>query len=83
MFIPGEALETANNTAIAVGEPGTGKTQVAYYAAYKLVLAPVNHFQVKSESSTRDLLYHFDTVRYFHDAHLRKEGEPRPSLYAA
>lgn len=76
-FFPGEKLETAINTAIAVGEPllitgepGTGKTQAAYYAAYKLGLEPVIHFQVKSDSSARDLLYHFDTVRYFHDAHL-------------
>jgi MoxR-like ATPase len=77
-FVPGEQLETAINAAIAVGEPllitgepGTGKTQAAYYAAYKLGVEPVIHFQVKSDSTARDLLYHFDTVRYFHDAHLR------------
>ncbi len=82
-FIAGYELETAINTAIAVsepllitGEPGTGKTQAAYYAAYKLNIEPVIHFQVKSDSTARDLLYHFDTVRYFHDAHLRKETEP-------
>jgi MoxR-like ATPase len=75
-FVPGEQLEIAINTAIAVGEPllitgepGTGKTQTAYYAAYKLGIEPVLHFQVKSETTARDLLYHFDTVRYFHDAH--------------
>lgn len=82
-FVPGKQLEIAMNTAIAVGdpllitgEPGTGKTQTAYYAAYKLAIEPVLHFQVKSDSSARDLLYHFDTVRYFHDAHLRKGDEP-------
>ncbi len=82
-FVPGKALKTAINTAIAVGEPllitgeaGTGKTQAAYYAAYRLGIEPVIHFQVKSDSSAHDLLYHFDTVQYFHDAHLRKEGEP-------
>jgi MoxR-like ATPase len=76
-FVPGEQLTTAINTAIAVGEPllitgepGTGKTQAAYYAAYKLGVEPVIHFQVKSDSTAHDLLYHFDTVRYFHDAHL-------------
>ncbi len=80
LFIPGEALETAINTAIAVsepllitGEPGTGKTQSAYYTAYKLGIEPVIHFQVKSDSTAKDLLYHFDTIRYFHDAHLSKE----------
>ena len=79
-FIAGSELETAINTAIAVnepllitGEPGTGKTQTAYYAAYKLGLEPVIHFQVKSDTTAHDLLYHFDTVRYFHDAHLRGE----------
>ena len=53
-FVPGKALETAINTAIAVGEPllitgeaGTGKTQAAYYTAYKLGIEPVIHFQVK------------------------------------
>ena len=79
-FVADKLLETAINTAIAVGapllitgEPGTGKTQAAYYAAYKLGIEPVLHFQVKSDSSAKDLLYHFDTVRYFHDAHLLKE----------
>lgn len=76
-FVPGEELATVINTAIAVGEPllitgepGTGKTQTAYYAAYQLGIEPVIHFQVKSDSTARDLLYYFDTVRYFHDAHL-------------
>lgn len=78
-FVPGPKLENAINTAIAVnepllitGEPGTGKTQAAYYAAYKLGIEPVIHFQVKSDSVARDLLYHFDTVRYFHDAHTER-----------
>ncbi len=85
-FVPGEQLETAINTMIAVGEPllitgepGTGKTQTAYYAAYKLGVEPLIHFQVKSDSTAHDLLYHFDTVRYFHDAHLQNlqsEGHP-------
>ena len=82
-FVPGEALETAMNTAIAVGEPllitgeaGTGKTQAAYYAAYKLGVEPVIHFQVKSDCTARDLLYHFDTVGYFHDANMAQKQAP-------
>ncbi len=78
-FVPDDKLVTAIQTAVAVGEPllltgepGTGKTQAAYYAAYKLDLEPVIHFQVKSECTARDLLYHFDTVQYFHDAHFQK-----------
>jgi MoxR-like ATPase len=82
LFVPGDDLEIAINTALAVGapllitgEPGTGKTQAAYYTAYKLGVEPVLHFQVKSESSAGDLLYHFDTVRYFHDASTPSNGE--------
>lgn len=88
-FVPGDALETAINTAIAVGEPllitgepGTGKTQAAYYVAYKLGIEPLIHFQVKSDSTARDLLYHFDTVRYFYDAHLTSLNVPGDSKAA-
>ena len=77
LFVPDEGLEEAIHTALAVGEPllltgepGTGKTQAAYYVAWKLGLGDVLHFQVKSDSTAQDLLYHFDSVRYFHDAHL-------------
>lgn len=87
-FFPGEQLEVAINTAIAVGEPllitgepGTGKTQTAYYVAYKLGIEPVIHFQVKSDSRAQDLLYFFDTVRYFHDAHLKTEQLPDKGVY--
>jgi MoxR-like ATPase len=81
-FVPGEDLERAMNTALAVGEPllitgepGVGKTQAAYYMAWKLGIEPVIHFQVKSDSNALDLLYHFDTVRYFHDAQQATPGE--------
>lgn len=75
-FVSSEALNEAINTSIAVSEPllltgdaGTGKTQTAYYVAHTLGLGEVLHFQVKSDSKAKDLLYQFDTVRYFHDAH--------------
>jgi len=87
LFVPGEELETAINTALAVGspllitgEPGTGKTQAAYYTAYKLGVEPVLHFQVKSESSAGDLLYYFDSVRYFHDANTRSNNSAHTTL---
>ncbi|MDM8516712.1 MoxR family ATPase [Desulfobacterales bacterium HSG16] len=82
-FVPGGELETGINTAIAVGspilvtgEPGTGKTQSAYYTAFNLGIEPVIHFQVKSDSTAKDLLYNFDAVRYFHDANLKTETKP-------
>lgn len=77
LYRPSEDLEIAMNTAIAVGapllltgEPGTGKTQAAYFAAWQLGLGEPLHFQAKTNSQATDLLYEFDTVRYFRDAHL-------------
>jgi len=83
LFVPGDDLELAINTAITIGEPllltgepGTGKTQSAYYTAYKLGTGPVLHYQVKSDSRATDLLYYFDTVRYFHDATVNSRINP-------
>ncbi len=80
-FVPGDALATALNTAVAVGdpllvtgEPGTGKTQAAYYAAYKLGVEPVIHFQVKSDTTAGQLLYDFDAVQYFRESQIRKDS---------
>jgi len=84
LYYPGEQLELAINTAIAVGEPllitgepGTGKTQAAYYVAHKLGLKLIR-FQVKSDTTAGDLLYHFDAVRYFYEANVRRDAEPLP-----
>ncbi|MCP4105057.1 MAG: MoxR family ATPase [Desulfobacteraceae bacterium] len=84
-FVAGKALADTINTAIAVGkpllltgEPGTGKTQAAYYAAWRLNVECI-HFQVKSESTANDLLYDFDTVRYFRDAHLHNISHEQSS----
>jgi MoxR-like ATPase len=75
-------LAEAVNVALAVGapllltgEPGTGKTQLAYFLAWQFGLLPEQPFtfEVKSSSAARDLLYRFDTVAYFHEAQ-RRDG---------
>ena len=78
LYRPSKELEIAMNAAIAIGapllltgEPGTGKTQAAYFAAWQLGLGEPIHFQAKTNSQATDLLYDFDTVRYFRDAHLQ------------
>ncbi len=82
-FCPTQGIADAINTALCVGEPllltgepGTGKTQTAYFAAHQLGIGTgpdrVFHFQVKSDSQARDLFYHFDTVGYFHAANIAK-----------
>jgi MoxR-like ATPase len=79
LFEPGPNLAVAMNTALALGEPllltgepGSGKTQAAYYLADRLNV-PLIHFQVKSDSNAKDLLYRFDSVKYFHDASLHQQ----------
>ena len=78
LYRPSKELEIAMNAAIAIGapllltgEPGTGKTQAAYFAAWQLGLDKPIHFQAKTTSHANDLLYEFDTVRYFRDAYLQ------------
>ncbi len=67
-------LETAINTALAVGapllltgEPGTGKTQVAWFLGWYFGIE-VYAYQVKSISTATDLKYDFDAVAYLRDA---------------
>ena len=70
-----ERLEIAVNTALAIGapllltgEPGTGKTQVAFHLAhfFKLDLhEDLFTLFVRSTTTATDLLYDFDAVAYF------------------
>jgi MoxR-like ATPase len=53
---------------LVTGEPGTGKTQLAYRIAWELGFDPPLKFETKSESTARDLFYHFDTLTRFHAA---------------
>lgn len=74
-YEPDEGLADAVNVALAVGapllltgEPGTGKTQVAFYLAWYFDI-PLFPFVVRSTSAADDLLYRFDAVAYLHAAH--------------
>jgi MoxR-like ATPase len=58
---------------LLTGEPGCGKTQLAYAMAYQLGV-PLLRFDTKSSSSAKDLLYRFDIVGRFYDAENRKQG---------
>ena len=60
---------------LLTGEPGTGKTHSAYYASWKLGLAPPLMFETKSTSTARDLFYVYDTLGHFHDAQLERDGK--------
>lgn len=74
-YLADEELVDAVNVALVLGqpllltgEPGTGKTLLAYSVAAELGLGYVLKFETKSNSSSRDLFYTFDTVGRFHAA---------------
>jgi MoxR-like ATPase len=84
-YIPDEGLVDAVNVALLLqqpllltGEPGTGKTQLAYSIAWELGLAEPLVFETKSTSLSRDLFYTFDNVRRFQASHKADEDiDPR------
>lgn len=64
------------------GEPGTGKTQLAYKIAYDFQLSDEKGafrpfiFNTKTSSTAQDLFYTYDAVRHFQDANI-KGGTPK------
>lgn len=70
-YVPHKDLSHAVNVALVLGmpllvtgEPGTGKTQLAYAVASDLG-CPAHKFETKSTSVSRDLFYSFDAVTSF------------------
>lgn len=68
-------LTTAINMALSVGapllltgEPGTGKTQVAYHLAWYFDI-PLYEYVVRSSSTAEDLKFEFDAVGYLRTAY--------------
>ena len=63
-----------NQPLLLTGDPGTGKSQLAFSVAWQLaarkalnVVSPrVERFEAKSTSVARDLFYSFDTLSRFH-----------------
>ena len=67
---------------LLTGEPGTGKTQLAYYLAWELKLQlnedaegntrddiePILKFETKSDSTAKSLFYSFDALKRFQHA---------------
>lgn len=77
-YRPDAGLVDACNVALLLGhpllltgEPGTGKTQLAYSLAWELGLGEPLRFNTKSTSVANDLFYHYDALRRFHDAQIK------------
>ena len=86
-YQPSSGLVDAVNVALALGapllltgEPGCGKTQLAWHLVRHFGIEDIRQpFQlsVKSTTTHEDLLWGFDTVRYFHDGQdPQRKGQP-------
>lgn len=79
-YLPDPKLVEAVNLAIALGrplllqgDPGCGKTRLAYAVAYALGL-PLEECYIKSTSRAQDLLYIYDAINRLYDAQLGADG---------
>lgn len=66
---------TLGQPLLVTGEPGTGKTRLAYSLAWELGLNEPLVFHTKTTSTASDLFYQYDALRRFQDIHL---GERNP-----
>lgn len=73
-YIADSGLKDACNVALLLGqpllltgEPGTGKTQLAYSLAWELELNQPLKFETKSTSIARELFYTYDALKRFQD----------------
>ena len=57
---------------LVTGEPGTGKSSLAYAVAAELGLGEVLRWPITSKSTLRDGLYHYDAIGRLQEANLRE-----------
>lgn len=50
---------------LVTGEPGAGKTELAWSVAWQLGFHPPYTFETRSTSNARDLFYTYDAIRHF------------------
>lgn len=81
----GDDLEAAVNVALLLGqplllagEPGTGKTQLAFHLSNQLGWGNPYIFEAKSTSTYRDLFYTYDALGRFHSKDI--EGRSRDAV---
>ncbi len=72
LYLPADGLVDAVNVALTLGqpllltgEPGTGKTQLAYHLAHFFGLDKPLRFNAQTSSSATDLFYTYDALGHF------------------
>lgn len=59
---------------LITGNPGSGKTTLAYAIAYELKLGPVLTWAITSRSTLQDGLYRYDAIARLQDSQLKKDN---------
>jgi MoxR-like ATPase len=87
VYLPDDGLVAAVNVALMLGrpllvtgEPGCGKTRLAYHLASELGLEAPLRFDTKSDSDAKDLFYTYDAIAHFHAAQVSGKPDPLPHL---
>ena len=87
-YLADEDLITAVNTALVVqrpllitGEPGCGKTMLAWSIAGELGLGDVLAFHTRSDHQARDVLYSIDHLQRFYHAQIGDKTASEPERY--
>lgn len=80
LYVPSEGLMAAVNVALHLnqpllltGEPGTGKTQLAYHLAHYFGLDKPFVFNAQTTSQAKDLFYRYDALAHFQYAQTQKD----------
>lgn len=81
LYLPDPGLVNAVNVAINLGqpllltgEPGTGKTQLAFHIAHAFGLPAPLVFTAQTTSTARDLFYRYDALGHFQHSQTSKEA---------
>jgi len=79
-YNPSEELIQAVNVALMLhkpllltGEPGTGKSDLAYHLAWHFGWGEVEHFVTRTDSVVTDLLYRYDSLAHFQKVNIQRE----------
>lgn len=80
LYLPSRGLADAVQVAVSLGlpllltgEPGTGKTQLAHYVAWKFKLGKPLVFNSQTTSTASELFYKYDALAHFQFAQNRDE----------
>ena len=78
-YIPSEGLKQAVNVALMLkkpllltGDPGTGKSELAYHIARHFGWGKPVYFATRTDSTATDLLYRYDSLAHFHKVNIEK-----------